>query len=85
MVEVGSLGAERALRLQARPLGLTEEAQVRSAAPHFMEHVRRNLKATYGLDALYRGGLRVRTTLDMAWQRSAERAIRTYLPSRTDP
>jgi penicillin-binding protein 1A len=85
MVEVGSLGAERALRLQARPLGLTEEAQVRSAAPHFMEHVRRNLKATYGLDALYRGGLRVRTTLDMAWQRSAERAIRAYLPARTDP
>jgi 1A family penicillin-binding protein len=85
MVEVGSLGAERAFRLRARPLGLTEEPQVRSAAPHFMEHVRLNLKATYGLDALYRGGLRVRTTLDMEWQRAAEGAIRAYLPARTDP
>ncbi|MDQ4107281.1 MAG: transglycosylase domain-containing protein, partial [Actinomycetota bacterium] len=85
MVEVGSLAAGRVPRLQARPLGLTEEAQVRSAAPHFMEHVRRNLKATYGLDALYRGGLRVRTTLDMDWQHSAERAVRAYLPARTDP
>ena len=85
MVEVGALGAERALRLQARPLGLTEESQVRSAAPHFMEHVRLNLRATHGLDALYRGGLRVRTTLDMEWQRAAERAIRAHLPARTDP
>ena len=58
---------------------------MRSAAPHFMEHVRLDLKASYGLDALYRGGLRVRTTLDMEWQRAAERAIRTALPSRSDP
>jgi penicillin-binding protein 1A len=44
-----------------------------------------DLKASYGLDALYRGGLRVRTTLDMEWQRAAERAIRSSLPSRSDP
>ena len=85
MVEVGSVGPERAALLRARPLGLAEEASVRSAAPHFMEHVRLDLKASYGLDALYRGGLRVRTTLDMEWQRAAERAIRASLPSRTDP
>jgi penicillin-binding protein 1A len=85
MVEVGSLGAERARGLRARPLELTEEPVVRSAAPHFMEHVRLNLKASYGHDALYRGGLRVRTTIDMEWQRSAERAIRSYLPTPTDP
>ena len=85
MVEVGVLDAERARRLGARPLGLTEEASVRSAAPHFMEHVRLDLKASYGLDALYRGGLRVRTTLDVRWQRAAERAIRGYLPSASDP
>jgi penicillin-binding protein 1A len=85
MVEVGSVGSVEARRLQARPLRLTEEPVVRSAAPHFMEHVRRDLKASYGLDALYRGGLRVRTTLDMEWQRAAERAIRSYLPASNDP
>ncbi len=85
MVEVGSIGAEKALLLQARPLRLTEEPLVRSAAPYFMEHVRRDLKASYGLDALYRGGLRVRTTLDMGWQRAAERAIRSHLPAPNDP
>jgi len=85
MVEVGSLDPDRAERLELRPLGLTEEPQVRSEAAHFMEHVRRNLKASYGLDALYRGGLRIRTTLDMEWQRAAERAIHSYLPATKDP
>jgi penicillin-binding protein 1A len=85
MVEVGSLDADRAERIRSQPLGLTEERQVRSEAAHFMEHVRLALKATYGLDALYRGGLRIRTTLDMKWQRDAERAIRSYLPSPKEP
>ena len=85
MVEVGSIGAETARRLQDRPLRLTEEPSVRSPAPFFMEHVRRDLKASYGLDALYRGGLRVRTTLDMNWQRAAERAIHASLPAPNDP
>ena len=58
---------------------------MRSAAPYFMEHVRLDLKASYGLDALYRGGLRVRTTLDPEWQGAAERAVRRYLPAPTDP
>jgi len=85
MVEVGSLDADRAEQLEIRPLGLTEEPQVRSEAAHFMEYVRRALKASYGLDALYRGGLRIRTTLDMGWQRAAERAIHSYLPGPNDP
>ena len=85
MVEVGSLDADRAARIRTRPLGLAEERVVRSEAAHFMEHVRLALKATYGLDALYRGGLRIRTTLDMGWQRDAERAIRSYLPSPKEP
>jgi penicillin-binding protein 1A len=85
MVDVGSLSPIRARRLQAQPLGLIEEPRVRSEAAHLMESVRRDLKASYGLDALYRGGLRVRTTLDMRWQRAAERAIRAYLPAPTDP
>ena len=85
MVEVGSVDADRAERIRARPLGLAEERHVRSEAAYFMEHVRLALKATYGLDALYRGGLRVRTTLDMGWQRDAERAIRSYLPGTKDP
>jgi penicillin-binding protein 1A len=85
LVEVGWLERERARRLDTRPLGLAEEPVVSSEAPHFMEHVRRLLAASYGLDTLYRGGLRVRTTLDGDWQREAERAIHAALPKRSDP
>ena len=85
MVEVGSIDAEEARRLQSRPLRLAEEQLVRSPAAHFMEHVRLDLKASYGLDALYRGGLRVTTTLDTEWQHAAERAIRSSLPGSRGP
>jgi len=84
-VEVGSLEADRAERLKARHLGLTNEPRVHSDAAHFMELVRRDLKASYGLAALYRGGMRIRTTLDMDWQRAAERSIHAYLPAPKDP
>ncbi|HEX5937304.1 MAG TPA: PBP1A family penicillin-binding protein [Actinomycetota bacterium] len=85
MVEVGWLSATRARRLQARPLGLADEPVVRSEAAHFMEYVRRSLAAGYGLDAIYRGGFRVRTTLDTDWQRRAERAVGANLPARAGP
>jgi penicillin-binding protein 1A len=85
MVGAGFLGAGREQRLRIRPLGLVEEATVRSEAPHFIEHVRLDLKASYGLDTLYRGGLRVRTTIDGGWQRAAERAIHDSLPAPSDP
>ena len=85
MVEVGSLDADRAGRIATRPLGLADEPHVRSEAAYFMEYVRLALKASYGLDALYRGGLRIRTTIDMDWQRFAERVIHSFLPDPKDP
>jgi len=68
-----------------RGLGLIDERQVVSPAPHFLEWVRRGLLSGYGADALYRGGLRARTTIDLEWQRAAERAIERHLPRPTDP
>jgi penicillin-binding protein 1A len=85
MVAVGALGPERAERLARSRLGLAEEPTVPSEAPHFLEFVRQGLLSSYGADALYRGGLRVRTTLDTAMQEAAERAIASHLPSRKDP
>lgn len=47
----------------------------RDTAPYFTEHVRRHLYDTYGEKALYEGGLRVYTTLDLERQRHAEVAL----------
>ncbi len=48
-------------------------------APHFAEEVRRELYDRYGENALYKGGLSVRTTVDPRRQAIAEAALRNGL------
>jgi 1A family penicillin-binding protein len=48
-------------------------------APHFVMHVRRLLEERFGLEALYRGGLRVYTTLDLDMQNTAQDIVRRRL------
>ncbi|MFA6316372.1 MAG: PBP1A family penicillin-binding protein [Elusimicrobiota bacterium] len=50
----------------ARPLDTTIQA------PYFVEHVRSRLERKYGVSALWRGGLKVHTTLDLKMQKVAE-------------
>lgn len=49
------------------------------AADYFAEDVRRELEAQYGEDALYEGGLSVRTSLDPTLQKIAARVLRDGL------
>lgn len=44
-------------------------------APDFSEHVRRYLEGKYGRDTLYRGGLRVYTTVNLDMQKAAASAV----------
>ncbi|MEM1401405.1 MAG: transglycosylase domain-containing protein, partial [Pseudomonadota bacterium] len=48
-------------------------------AEYFAEDVRRQMVSLYGENALYQGGLSVRTTLDAQLQRQAEQAMREGL------
>jgi len=48
-------------------------------APYFTEHVRRYLEKKYGRDLLYRGGLKVYTTLNLQMQIAAQEAIKRGL------
>ena len=56
-------------------------------AGYFVEYVRRSLKSEYGLtDAqILRGGLTIRTTLDLEMQDAAEDAVRAVLNREDDP
>ena len=85
LVAVGALEPDRADALRERPLRLAPERHVSSEAEHFLEFVRQGLLSGYGADALYRGGLRVRTTIDLGWQRGAEQAVARHLSNRGDP
>lgn len=46
-----------------------------TAAPDFTEHVRRHIASKYGEDTLYKGGLKVYTTVDLALTAKAREAI----------
>ncbi len=80
MVANGAVSAEEAEAAMKAPLRTrARKAETHVEAPHFAEQVRRWLQARYGDDALYEGGLSVRTTVDPALQASADRALRTGL------
>ncbi|MBC7769774.1 MAG: PBP1A family penicillin-binding protein [Phycisphaerales bacterium] len=49
------------------------------AASHFVEEIRRQVESQYGSDALLRGGLSIRSTLDTGLQLTAARALRQGL------
>jgi len=60
---------------KAAPLGLHLEAPANIEAPYFVEEVRRQLEAEYGVDEVHGAGLRVDTTLDLDLQHVAEKAV----------
>ncbi|MBI5230583.1 MAG: PBP1A family penicillin-binding protein [Coriobacteriales bacterium] len=54
-------------------------------APYFVEYVKQRLIKDFGEETVYRGGLRVRTTLDLRMQKAAEKAVRERLDRKGDP
>jgi penicillin-binding protein 1A len=63
----------------ASPLGVTPIKYSNELAPYFMEMVRLHLDEKYGSNAVYEGGLKVYTTIDMDLQQIAERALERQL------
>ncbi|MBF0419129.1 MAG: PBP1A family penicillin-binding protein [Magnetococcales bacterium] len=76
MVEVGLITTEQADLWAERDFGLARpERPLEQVAPHYLEHVRRNIQSEWGNGQLYRGGLDVYTALDPGLQRAAYKAI----------
>lgn len=75
-----------AYQLSVRPLRLSPPEPA-NAAPEFTDYVTaRILKdPTYDGDLFFRGGLRVRTTLDLDLQAAVTQALHEVLPHSTDP
>ncbi|MBP0439669.1 penicillin-binding protein 1A [Tianweitania sediminis] len=77
MVENGYVTREEGDKAKASDLGVTPRrgGTYLFAGEYFTEEVRRQIIAKYGEDALYEGGLSVRTTLDPEMQRMARSAL----------
>jgi penicillin-binding protein 1A len=77
MVDNGYVTREEGDKAKAEPLGVTprRSGPYLFAGEYFTEEVRREIIARYGEDALYEGGLSVRTTLNPQLQRMARKAM----------
>lgn len=69
----------------ADPIKTTGLKRGSKIAPYFVEYLKTQLVALYGEDAVYRGGLRVTTTLDLKAQKAAENAVASALNRKSDP
>ena len=68
-------------RALGEPLGVTAVRYSNDRAPYFIEMVRLHLDERYGSNAVYEGGLRVYTTLDLDLQQLADRALEKQIQS----
>jgi penicillin-binding protein 1A len=81
MVENGYVTREEGNKAKAEPLGVTprRSGTYLFAGEYFTEEVRRQIIARYGENALYEGGLSVRTTLDPKVQLIARKSMQNGL------
>lgn len=81
MFENGYITSAEADEAKSEPLGVKPRTATHYlfASEYFAEEVRRQIIQKYGVDALYEGGLSVRTTLDPALQISARKALQSAL------
>lgn len=81
MYEDGKISRAEYDQAVAEPLTMRkrDETQMIVGADYFAEDIRRDLVARYGEDALYKGGLVVRSTVDAELQAHASKVLRNGL------
>ena len=79
MLEVGAIKPTDAKRAMATDLGLIPPERRRATGLYFVEYVRGLLAEKYGDDMVFKGGLKVYTTLSPHMQALAEQALREGL------
>jgi len=79
MVKESFITKEEAAQANQEPLELKRLTAGENEAPYFVEHIRRKLERRYGTYAIYRGGLRVYTTLDLEMQKIAQKSLKEGL------
>jgi len=75
MVQEGFIDEEQFRTAYQQDLYFERPEITEEIAPYFVETIRQHLKEKYGDDAVYKGGLRVYTTLNVALQQAANRSI----------
>jgi penicillin-binding protein 1A len=88
MAHYGYLDQAKADDLKSEKVLTDEQAEVINApanSEYFVDYAKRYLIDKYGGAAVFGGGYRVTTSLDLGLQRAAEAAVNAHLPSPSDP
>jgi len=85
MLERGYITVAQHDAAMKQPIKLVRPKRVPVRSPLFVDWVRGELFRRFGEDVLYRGGLRVRTSLDLDIQSAAEDAVANVLDRPGDP
>lgn len=84
MVKQGFVTAAEADSARQEPLGYAA-IPFPIEGPHFVMYIRGELERRYGLEAIYRQGLQVHTTLDLNMQNTAQRLVQYRLAELARP
>jgi penicillin-binding protein 1A len=94
MLELGMIDRAQFAQATEKKLGIRFRERIPAyPAPYFVDYLKRRLLRDRHLGktprkryrAVFEGGLRVYSTVDLRMQRAAERAIHNHLPYETDP
>ena len=76
MTELGLISQEQKEKALRTPLKIqSRESAYFSKAPYFTEFIRHQVERKYGKEKLYQEGLRIYTTLDLSFQRTAQKSV----------
>jgi penicillin-binding protein 1A len=81
LVQQGIIGAAEGDAILKEPLNIKAFEPRQTAHPYFMAYITSKMEQTIGPDQLYRGGLKVYTTLDRRMQKAAEQAVKNQARS----
>ncbi|MBI5203387.1 MAG: PBP1A family penicillin-binding protein [Nitrospirae bacterium] len=79
MEEEGYIKKSEREKAAKQPLYLSSLRRGMEANNYFVEYIRKYLESTYGEETVYKGGLKVYTTLDRRMQLSAQKALQEGL------
>lgn len=85
MLEQGRVTTAQAAAAARTPLVVLTPRLPKGRAPYFLEFAKQTLIRRYGADVVFKGGLRVTTTLDLRMQELAEQAAWGFLDRSDDP
>jgi len=85
MLDQGRIDNAEFEAAQAQPIETAGLPDNDAQAPYFVEYIKAQITERYGSELVFRGGIRIDTTLDMRLQRAAEAAVANHLQQPDGP